>query len=321
MSLKVGSKGALVNAWVHAMNARFPSYSRRPDGTPLREDGQFGNDDAAVQREYQRRIGVMQTGEVSEHDLLVLGVDKRPLLITVCGTGVPWWVGPDADTARAVEDKYRWQPIGYPAQPFPMGPSVAAGRAEVAVQINRDEPEFKHRERIQLYGLALAGYSQGAIITGEVWEYDMKPASGPLHWVQPRMLKAVTWGNPMREADKAYPDPGAAIANKGSHGIADQLMVDTPPWWRNYAHHKDIYTEQSGESGEDSTAIYKMIMGVRVFSGPDSILHQLVELGLNPFSGAGAAAWALLNAGMFFGGGTGPHLNYNIGPAIDYLRS
>lgn len=303
------------------MNARFPSYSRRADGTPLREDGYFGKDDAAVQREYQRRIGVAQTGEVSEHDLLALAVDKRPLLITVCGTGVPWWVGPDADTARAVEDKYRWQGIGYPAATFPMGPSVAAARAEITVQCNRDEPEFKHRERIQRYGVAFASYSQGAVAACESWEYDIKPDTGTLHWVYGRTLKAVTWGNPMRELGKAYPDPGAQIANANSHGIADRLMVNTPPWWRNYAHHKDIYTEQFGKSGEDATAVYKMIMGVRVFTGPDSILHQLIELGLDPFSGAGAAAWALLNAGMFFGGGTGPHVNYAIGPAVDYLRS
>ena len=30
---------------------------------------------------------------------------------------------------------------------------------------------------------------------------------------------------------------------------------------------------------------------------------------------------AMLDAGMFFAGGTGPHVNYNIGPAIDYLRA
>jgi hypothetical protein len=37
--------------------------------------------------------------------------------------------------------------------------------------------------------------------------------------------------------------------------------------------------------------------------------------------GAIGAFKAMLDAGMFFGARTGPHLNYNTGPAIDHLRS
>jgi hypothetical protein len=69
--------------------------------------------------------------------------DTRPVLFTVCGTGVPWWVGPDADTARAVQDRYLWQPIGYPAQPVPMGPSITAGKNELINQFGSDNPGIK----------------------------------------------------------------------------------------------------------------------------------------------------------------------------------
>lgn len=249
------------------------------------------------------------------------GPDTRPLLLTVCGTGVPWWVGPDADTARAVSDKYFWQPVGYRAAPFPMASSIAEGRAEANFQLNRNEPGFQHRKRVENYGLVLAGYSQGAIITSELWEYDIKPQNGIANWAKDHVLKAVAWGNPMREEGKAYPDPGAPIAKPGSHGITGNLMVDTPDWWRNYAHHGDLYTETQGESGEDETAIWQFIRGTKVFSGPDSLLAQFLELSQSPIAGATAAFMALIHAGMFFGSQTGPHVNYNVGPAIDYLRS
>jgi hypothetical protein len=243
------------------------------------------------------------------------GPDVRPVLLTVCGTGVPWWVGPDADTARAVEDKFLWRPVGYPAAPFPMGNSVSAGRDEGRRIINEERP------RIEQHGLALAGYSQGAIVTSELWEYDIKPDNGVLNWAKDHVVKAVAWGNPMREAGKSYPDPGGEMAGADSHGIADRLMVDTPVWWRNYAHAGDLYTDCQGASGEMKTAIYKVVMGTRVFSGPDSLLAQVLEITASPLVETIAMFKALMDAGLFFAKQTGPHVNYNVQPAIDFLRS
>ena len=40
-----------------------------------------------------------------------------------------------------------------------------------------------------------------------------------------------------------------------------------------------------------------------------------------PIPGAIGAFRAMLDAGMFFAKGTGPHMNYNIQPAIEYLRA
>jgi hypothetical protein len=238
--------------------------------------------------------------------------DRRPVLLTVCGTGVPWWVGPDADVARAVETRYRWQPVGYPATPFPMNPSAQAGRDELKRLVDLPENQGE---------LNLIGYSQGAIVVAEFWEYDVKPSNGSHHHRINDIRRAVTFGNPMREQGKAYPDPGAALASATSHGIADRLMVDTPDWWRNYAHHGDLYTECEGDSGEDKTAIYKIVMGTRVFSGPDSLLAQFLEIAQRPLPEAIAVFKAVIDAGMFFIKGTGPHVNYDTRPAIDYLLS
>lgn len=241
--------------------------------------------------------------------------DSRPMLFTVCGTGVPWWVGPDADTARAVEDRYKWQPVGYRAAPFPMNQSVQEGRTELIRMFEL------HRHRVEKHGAALIGYSQGAIVTSECWMKDILPDNGRLRWARSSVLRAATFGNPMRQQGSVWPDPGGPPADPSSHGIADTLMTETPSWWRDYAHKSDLYTDVQGQSGENKTAIYKIVMGARVFQGPDSILSQILELTQSPAAEAVAMFQAILDAGLFFIRKTGPHINYSPQAAIDYLRS
>jgi fumarate reductase subunit C len=104
-----------------------------------------------------------------------------------------------------------------------------------------------------------------------------------------------------------------------SHGIADELLTDTPSWWRDYGHAKDIYTAQEGQSAEDAEAAYKIIMGARVLQGPNNLLAQFLELTQNPIPEAIAMFKAITDAGLFFANGTGPHVNYSPQAAIDYL--
>lgn len=246
--------------------------------------------------------------------------DRRGVLFTVCGTGVPWWVGPDADTARAVEQYWLWQPIGYPAQAVPMGQSIAEGRAELATQMNR------HRDRVLANGAALAGYSQGAIVISEAWENLIKPPAGPLHWAAGSIRKAVTWGNPMRERGKVWPDLGGSTASPESQGVTEKLMVDTPTWWRNYAHAGDLYSDcPADESSENRTAIWKMIRDGDIAKGPDSFLRQILELtgvvtDAPQVAEVTGMAKAMIDAVTFFGAQTGPHINYSTAEAIAYLR-
>lgn len=249
-------------------------------------------------------------------------VDIRPMLFTVCGTGVPWWIGPDADMARAVENQYLWQPIGYPAASVPMGPSIEAGHEELVNQFNI------HRAQVERNGAAMAGYSQGACVVSEVWEQEIKAPSGRLHWALPYIRKVVTWGNPDREQGKVWPDfaPGQDVAPPNSSGVTGTLMVDTPPFWRNYAHKGDLYaaggTGTPGDAAsQDKTAIWQIIRGTKVFSGPDSLLAQFLEIAQSPLVGAIGAFKAMWDAGSFFGGGLTQHTSYNVGPAIDYLRA
>lgn len=264
----------------------------------------------------------LATGYVNTATKVVMGylkattVDIRPVLFTVCGTGVPWWVGPDADTARAVENLYKWQPIGYPAAPFPMGRSITAGKTELRNQMQI------HRAQIERNGFAFAAYSQGAVVASEVWEQDIKV--GPLNWAHKHFRKAVTWGNPSREQGKAWPDPGGKIAPPHTSGVAhpSERMKDTPANWRDYAHDGDLYTTGTNDaSGQDKTAIWRIIRGEKFFIGPDTLLEQFLEITQSPISGAYGAFDAFLDAGMFIVKRTTPHLNYHIGPAIEFLRS
>lgn len=309
--------------------AKFKTYMRGKFSYAklLTDDGIFDNATLTAVLDMQKRYVAAgklpsASGIIDWRTKVVSGflkpaqpADTRPMLFTVCGTGVPWWVGPDADVARAVEGRWKWQPVGYPAQPFGMNPSVQAGRLELIRLFEL------HRNRIEKYGAGLIGFSQGAICICETWLDDIAAENGRLRWAKASMLKAATFGSPMREAGKVWADAGAAPASITSHGIADRLMVNTPTWWRDYAHTGDLYAEVEGDAGEFKTAIYKVIMGARIMQGPDSILAQVLELTQAPATEAIAAMQALLKAGMFFVRGTGPHLNYDTRPAIDHLLS
>ena len=112
----------------------------------------------------------------------------------------------------------------------------------------------------------------------------------------------------------------AAPNTAGVAHITDRLH-DTPPWWRDYAHAGDVYATggTTDAAGQDKTAIWRIVHGEKFFVGPDTLLEQFLEVAQQPLAGAMGAFKAMLDAGMFFAGGTGPHVNYNIGPAIDDL--
>jgi hypothetical protein len=317
----LGDSSEEIRKYKAFMRAKF-SYAKSLADTPLFDDATF----AAV---YQMQTAYSAQGRLRKPTGIIdyatkiasgylakpPAADTRPLLLTVCGTGVPWWVGPDADTARALESKYKWQPIGYRAAPFPMNTSVREGRDELCRQFEI------HRDRVVKYGAAMIGYSQGAIVTSETWMQDIVPDNGRLHWARGSILKAVTFGNPMREQGRVWHDPGGPAAPLSSHGIADQLLTDTPTWWRDYAHKGDLYSDVEGESGENKRAIYKIVMGTRVLQGPDSLLAQVLELGTGKPAELIGMLKAIMDAGLFFANGTGPHVNYSTRPAIEYLAA
>ena len=142
--------------------------------------------------------------------------------------------------------------------------------------------------------------------------------SGALPPLQSQLKRVVMFGNPCREKDvirPGMPNPPP----KGTRGIADVRMKDTPPWWWEFAHKGDIYAAvPDDDTGEHMTAIYEIVQN-NWTHGMNSIIRQLLELFTNP----GPEIWAALQAitkGIMFVGNMAPHGGYDIGPAIEHMR-
>jgi hypothetical protein len=313
------------------MRKKF-SYARNLADTSLYDQAMV----AAVtelQTRYNAGWGQLATGKytpgvINVETKVVMGFiprpprpDARPVLLTVCGSGVPWWIGPDADTARAVENLYRWQPVGYPATPVPMGKSIAAGKVELATQFTL------HRDQVVRNGAALLGYSQGAIVATELFAEQIRPPSGALHWALPHLRKACMWGNPCREKGRVHPDAGGPPSPPNHQGVTGNLLTDTPSWWREYSHLGDLYSScPDDESSENRTAIWQIIRNGDAVRGPNSLLRQVMELAgvsrdADAISEVIGMFKAMVDAATFFGKGTKPHLNYSTAEAVAYLRS
>lgn len=231
-------------------------------------------------------------------------------LFTVQGTGVDMWTGYPADTARQLTDVWRWQPVGnYPASVFPMNTSVAQGRAELVRLIRATPGAF-----------ALAGYSQGAIVTSQVYKHDLADPAGVLHDRLSDVVSGVTWGNPMREAGHTFPGD---FHRPTGRGIAGDRLAGTPRWWRDYAHKGDIYTDTpNDDTGQVQTFIYNVVMANWAGS-PDSIAAQVSQV-----TGASLGETLVVTRAVLDGLGfvlatppTAQHINYDITPAVEYLRS
>lgn len=299
-----------IKAYIRAM---FRSYAGH-----LADTDDFDLQLYDVVCEIQRRYGLPVTGYISYGLKVKMGYVKEkpkklPQIHTVCGTGVPGDRGPDADVGRWLSDpahRYAdWWWTGYPAAPVPMWPSIMAGVGRLVTDIDqRSDPGEE---------IWLCGYSQGAIVASLVYKYHMLPAGSALHNRLPDLKRAFMFANPMRQ-EGVGGTPGA--------GALEDRLENTPPWWREYAHKDDIYSAvPTGDGwGENIRAITKLIMGdgMKMVTGRDSIIAQLIEVGINPFSEAWPLAMSLMKAGMFFGSGTGPHVKgLPVAAAIDHFRN
>lgn len=322
--IRLNDAGPHVKEWRKRMAARFPGYARTCGELPPGDV--FGARAATWQREYERRTFQTPDGVVSDADLQGLGIspgkssNTLPWLFTVHGTGMADPTGPGlpADTARAVLDKYRWQPIGnYPAATFPMWPSIQQGVNELIFQLEQkltgNNDEF-----------ALAGYSQGAVVVGLVLKHHIMNPAGKLHKFLHRLRKVVFWGNPMRQKGIAHFDYWIHdVAGPNSYGIMEDRLegLDTASFEvRDYAHAGDMYASVTdADRDEYKIMIQKIVFrATDFFSGENSVVAQLREFTARPLQEGIAAAMAAIDAIKFF---TNTAHGYNIGPAIDFLRS
>lgn len=253
----------------------------------------------------------------------MLGAPKpavKGTLFTVAGTGADMWTGYPAEVGRAVQDTWFFQPVAYPAQPFPMGTSVQAGRNELK-RLIRERPGK----------IALAGYSQGAIVTSLTYKHDILNPRGELHDRLADVVASVTWGNPCREQGVANGNKAAGIPIPDGRGIGDDRLTNTPQWWWDFAHGanstpgRDIYTDTpDDDTGENMEAIFRLVQNVSGFIGTNSLLEQIGEMLTDPMVEIPAALRAIYFGGAFVTTrpfATFPHCCYTIQPAVDYLKT
>jgi hypothetical protein len=264
----------------------------------------------------------------------------RPLLVTVNGTGVPDPFGPgfSGDLGRAfqinpwqvIADQLDglatpppildWQPIGYPAAVSPMAPSVAAGRAEVIRQITM---------RPVGTPLFLSGYSQGAIVTGQVWALDILNINGVLHNRLGDVKGIINFGDPLRCPGIAHGNEVAGFAlpktldgqvTGGIAGPADLTPTQTPSFLLSCALDGDLYGaapvgsspwNTESKVGKVETNIYDIVEQPSL----GDVVSIAKDLGMPIGTVEG-----IYNALLFFGQGTNA-AHWQYGPFVQPLAN
>jgi hypothetical protein len=257
IALKVGSHGPEVLAWQRLMNRRFPAYSVDAEGKPLEEDGWFGYADRDVAKEWQRRIDRTVTGQVSDEELEVLGLDVgRPLTasrhacLTLRGTG--GIVGQDLTSvfAQACSAVVEEIPVDNPASMggFPVGVSTdpAAPSSQKCVDM-AVEWVANWIETNPDRTFVLGSYSLLAVAAVRV--RAMLVPGGRLERFTDNYVCGYSFGNSAR----AFGHTFFMGAIPSGEGLADVHMPqELATWdWCDLAHEDDMYTnvpvDQTGE--------------------------------------------------------------------------
>lgn len=314
MSLRVGTQGRQVSDWQRTMLRRFPAYALAAGGGPLKIDGYFGRDDLATHQEWQRRVQRTVTEEVSDEELVMLGLvpseDSRPVVVTVAGHQGDMFTGPAYLSARVLEqkNKVRVQPVGYDNWSIPF--TIDAGIAEVERLIH-DPVVLPRGTR-----WAIASHSEGAIVASTWWR-DI--ASTKLtKWPYSHMEGGLAFGNPMRPRDIVagwVNDPPDA----GTEGLANDCLENPIPGVEEVSRKGDLYADKTigDDASEWKTSIYRAVAQGEFF-GHDSLSEQLTELAFD----IGSEVWAVFRAcigGLQFAVDMRPHNDFDLGPCIDHL--
>lgn len=194
---------------------------------------------------------------------------------SICGTGVPWNVGYCYDIGQQLDKtKVYHQPIGYPAQAFPMRTSYTAGVAEFINQLT-----LKGCDKGMPW--MAGGYSQGAIVLMIVLN---RIFNGDLGRFKDTYRGSIAFGNPMRQAGHTLPggiDPGGA-------GIVQPTMTNTPVEHWDFADGKNMV----GSPGNDLYATCGVGLNASGLADQQAV-WKIVDTG-NPWGLAGAVAKLLL---------------------------
>ncbi len=230
----------------------------------------------------------------------------------------------------SVLDYFNWYAVQYPAQAFPMGPSVDTGVKNLVASISMHGGTF-----------AMSGYSQGAMVTCRVWRDEILNPNGQLHDRMDDFIAHVTWGNPMRSpgyangnglANIPMPSPVDGYLTGGIAGSDDLTPWQTMPQHIDFVHEGDLYADcptgpdpwtNEAPPGLMETAIYNLVQGT--ITGPEGLLEVIGDVLTNPIGELVPLFEALINGIQFLAGGSSaPHYTYQVDcqdPAIKYLAN
>lgn len=317
VGLGLGDSSEEIRAIKAFLRTKF-SYARE-----LKDTSVFDEQMVAVVAEMQSRyqaagkIGAHTPGIINVETKYAMGylprpVKPKPVVFTVEGHLASMWMGPAADTGRAleVEGVCRWQPVGYDNVSLPFRNDTGVRELKRLLSDRDLLPPGTP------WGMCI--YSQGGIVGSRVWLEDIAPAHGSLHWRLKDWRATIAYGNPYRQngvVAEWVTDP----ARPGTQGISPFRMTQTPPSWKEVAHRGDLYAEnRPNAAGEHKSAIYLAVQNQ--WSGhPDSLLSQVIEIAQRPLPEMLAVIEAVAN-GVMFVGNSAPHYRFDLRPPIDHMR-
>lgn len=324
MTLQLGSHGPLVSRWTDVMLRRFRSYALGVDGLPLRNDGYYGNDEAKVQWEYERRTNQQQDGVVSDRDLGALGL-AQPVIFTVEGHQSNMWFGPCADNARQLQQQgvAYWQPVGYESNKLPFdNPSGVRALTDLfSSTVLPDGTPFPP-------GTPSAGiaFSQGAMVWSDFLDQQVLPEGAPLHWRLKDLKRSLCLGNPRREFGQCVPwSPKPPPSNTGGIMVHREFVTTGTALQGRHAencNNGDLFSVNTNDkAGWDKEAIAKIITENSWIGGPAAIFTRVLALLGNVPAEAIPAIKALISAIMFAASNPNPHYSTIAEPGdIEWMR-
>lgn len=247
----------------------------------------------------------------------------RPVVITVEGHLSNMFVGPCAAIGSTLEaEGLCWhQPIGYRNNVIPF--DNRSGVEAVIDILHRDRlGPLNDRPFDQNVDIYLLGFSQGAIITNQVYLQYLRPALGNDSLLSHRakhLKRAIAFGDPYREKGVRagwWPDEPDA----DTQGISDVRMTNTPPWWKSANRKGDLYSNNpDNEVGLNRTAIYKIVSENSWWGGQAGMLARVMDAFADPFDGIIDITGAIMG-GVMFVANMDPHGLYNLDAPMDYIR-
>lgn len=250
---------------------------------------------------------------------------ERHVAVSVNGTGSPDPFGPGfaGELCSQLDDEvWFWAPAGYPAETVNMGASVQTGIDNVVALVLQ-----YHAGAPLITGgtasgrIALAGYSQGAMVTDRVWRDECLNPAGRLHarYLAGDIIAIVNFGDPLRapgicngnvRAGFPIPQPLDGAVTGGIAGPDDLTPEQTPAFLMSCNNDGDLYgsapvgatpwVKQTGV-GHDETLVFLLLQATNItnlFALGQEAVAAITEAVTDPTALIGESLGALLGQGV-----------------------